>query len=350
MAQTDHGLVMLLSQPELDDGAFLRLWEAFHNRVLRGGVLPVAVQWNAAELTLHSPPQAITFTDVRCTAEPFASGTKARIDFRVAGVEMASPAQLAIVRDRAPHPPVTKWQVRTGATPLTKWQVRTGATPLPCSLFADYCPPLARLGSECRFQGSVWAEESGDSWDGEIAGRFQQVDLQQLLAPFPHKLSGAAEVTLTHARFRSGRLTGAAGSLHAHGGVVSTSLLSTIGEALQLRVTCAGEESSQPLHTYEQLALGFQLDAAGLRVAGLCTDATPGAVLVGRSGTILADSTAEVVPAVALAQALSPDHHLHVPATRETDLLLRALPLPEASSTIERTANRESYAPLRLKK
>jgi len=336
MAQTDHGFVILVSQPEIEDGQFQRLWEVFHTRVLRAGDLPSTIRLNAAELTLHAQPQAVTFTDVRFIAEPFDAGTRAQIGFRVAGMDMVSAAQLRIIRNRENYPPVTGWQLRTGPTPL------------PCSLFADYCPPLERLGAACRFQGSMWAEETRRGWDGEIAGRFHDVDLEQLIEPFPHKLSGTAEVAFNLASFRGGRLFDAAGSLRAEGGVISTSLITTLADAFHLRVETSEPALKRPLREYQRLAAGFQLDAQGLQISGLCDATTTGAVLVDRTGTILADSADKRVPAVALARALSPNTSLHVPATEETDLLLRALPLPGVQPSAPLIAS-PPYAPLRLK-
>ncbi|MFV1966463.1 MAG: hypothetical protein ACC628_13650 [Pirellulaceae bacterium] len=337
MAWTDHGLVMLLSQPEIEAGQFQRLWSLFHHRVLRAGELPMAVQLSAAELTLHATPHALTFTEVRCTAESSAKITKTLIEFRVAGAEMTSPAQLQIVRGREVYPPVTGWRLRTGPTPL------------PCSLFAGYCRPLERLGSDCRFHGTIWAEETTQGWDGEIAGRFDQVDLQALMDPFPHKLSGMAEIVFNQATFRGSRLQDVAGSLIAHGGVISTSLVTRLGDVFQLPVDSGLEESQEPLHAYQQLAVGFQLDADGMHISGLCDTATTGALLVGPEGTMLSDSLHAVVPAVALAQALSPDADLQVPATKETHLLLRALPLPGVRPSAPLTAKKR-YTRLRLKK
>jgi len=243
LAWTDHGLVVLFSQPEIEAGQFQRLWSLIHHRVVQAGALPAAVQVSAAELTLHASPQALTFTDVRGSAESTAQGTRSLIEFRVAGAEMAVPAQLQIDRNREVYPPATGWRLRTGPTPL------------PCSLFADYCRPLERLGKHCRFQGTVWAEEVEQGWDGEIAGRFEQVDLQTLMEPFPHKLSGVGEIIFNQSTFRGSRLQDAAGSLSASSGVISDSLVTTLKDAFQLRIESGLKQSDEPLHAFQRLSL-----------------------------------------------------------------------------------------------
>ena len=336
VARTDHGWVVLLSQPEVFEDQFLRVWGVFQERILRGAPPNAATQVIAAEVTVRARPLSLTFTDVRASLEPTASGIKTICDFRVAGIDMPSPAQWAVSRSRE------------SGTPATSWQLRTGLRPLPCSLFADYCPALQRLGARCRFQGSVWAEQARDGWNGDIAGELHDVDLGRLLEPFPHKLSGDALVVLNQARFAEGRLREAAGALRGGQGVISASLLTAFSEAFQMKLESREHVGDEPLLQFQQLALGFQLDAHGVKVIGLCEGTRPGVLVVDRAGPLLLDTKAEPVPAVALARALSPDNQLLVPATRQTDFLLRALPLPNLDPPAAATARR-SYSPLRLK-
>ena len=320
LAHTDQGLVILASQPEVERGQFLRLWEILHDRLLCGGRGAAPAQLIAAELTVHARPQSLTFTGVRCHFSAEALCNKATVEFRLAGTERTAGSQIQMVRQRE------------AAAPVTRWHLVTGEVFLPCALLADYCPPLRRLGKESRFRGSIWAERAAGGWNGEIAGRFCNVDLQSLTEPFPGKLSGCAEVMFTHASFRDGRLKDAAGSLRCGGGVVSTSLVAEVAKAFQLRIEPRRADNEEPLRAYRQLALGFQLDAKGIQLRGLCEGGQPGTLLADASGTWVGDSPAEPVPAVALARALSPQNDLQVPATEEADLLLRALPLPAASA------------------
>ena len=291
-----------------------------------------------AEATLHGHAQSQTFTEVRCQITPLEHGLKTAVEFRIAGVGMPSPAQIQITRNRQSDPPTTRWEVRTGPSPL------------PCALFAGYCPSLARLGPDCCFQGTLWAEQAASGWNGELAGRFQHVELERWLEPFPHKLTGTAELVFSEATFRNDRLRTASGSLHCPGGVLSNSLLAAFAKAFQLEVAPREAAEEEPLREYQQLACGFQFDAQGMRVSGLCPGEPPGVILADRQGPLVLDSPASTVPAVALAQALSPDNALHVPATEEAHWLLQALPLPTAEAPAEITAERRPYTPLRLRK
>ena len=47
---------------------------------------------------------------------------------------------------------------------------------------------------------------------------------------------------------------------------------------------------------------------------------------------LLSESSGSAVPVAALVQALVPDSRVQVPATRQTDWLLRALPLPDVQA------------------
>ena len=125
--------------------------------------------------------------------------------------------------------------------------------------------------------------------------------------------------------------------------------INTFGQAFHLHIEPREDQRDEPLREYQQLAFGFQLDADGVKISGLCEAAATGTVLVDRSGPLLRDSEDEAIPAVALAHALSPEDRLQVPATAEADLLLRALPLPATGAPPRQTAQRP-YSPLRLRK
>jgi len=205
-------------------------------------------------------------------------------------------------------------------------------------LLADYVPALRSLGRQSEFQGTAWIEQSETSWSGEVAGRFREVDLERLMAPFPHKLSGIADITISHSRFTNGRLDEIAGSLHCRGGVISRSLLNAASAALHLTTNAHSAEEEDALLTYGLLAFGFQLDGDRLQFSGLSDPARPAVVLLGTSGQVLLAASRQAVPSVSLTRALVPDSGVQVPATRATERLLRALPLPHIRPTATRTA------------
>ncbi len=335
LARTDQGLVAIASQPEVDAGQLQRLGQLLYQRVLRGPRSAPAFQLVGGELTVHHQNGALTFNDVRAQVHSTLEGVDVTIDFQLAGNDTTSPAQIQIARPRGSQ------------RSTTVWQVRTGNTPLPCELLADYVPALQTLGDRCLFQGTAWIQQDARSWDGEIAGRFLQADLERIFEPFPHKLSGFAEITLSHTSFRQGRLVEAAGALHSEGGVISTSLVSSAIEALKLTSPATHQEPADTLLAYRQLAFGFQLDTVGLQLSGLCDVRQEGVLLVGTSGNLLLDAQTEVVPSVALTRALVPQNDLQVPATLATEYLLRALPLPQVTPPVSRTAG-PAYNKLRV--
>jgi hypothetical protein len=328
LARREPGWVLLVSQPEITEGQFLRLWEILHERFLRGVLPPEAVQISAGEITVHDWPSSTTFSDVCCTLQPTEQGATALVDFRVAGIDMPAAAQLQFVRNRQLFPP------------RTRWHLRTGGTPLPCAMLADYCPPLAALGPDCRFQGTIWAEASEQGWRGEVGGRFLHVDLQQLIDPFPHKLSGTAELVLNQVRFDAGRLSEADGYLRAAGGVIGTSLITAFAKNFDMEIDERPQARDEPYRVYTELAVGFQLTEEGILLDGLCDAPKSGVLLLDRLGPLVSRGSMDAVPAMALATALSPRDQLNVPATREAHLVARVLPLPESTGAKVLTAER----------
>jgi hypothetical protein len=336
VTDTSRGLAIALAQPEVERGQFVRLWEAFHDRILRSGSAVRPTQLVAHQVTLHDGAPSLTFNYVRCGLEPTADEVHASLEFDVAGLGMPAPAQIQIVRNRRLHPPTTGWELRTGSTPL------------PCSLWAAYCPALERLGTDGRFSGTILGERSSRGWNGELAGEFTQVDLARVIEPFPHKLSGTAAVRLRRAVMRNGRVQEAAGSLEATGGVISHSLVASFSQAFRLDAAPRARQPETPLHEYERLVVEFQLDDQGLCLKGQCEGETAGVLLTDRQGPLLVETGSPPVPAMALAQAVSPETGVLVPATSATHLLLLALPLPRPDSDQVRTAERPGYTPLRF--
>jgi len=331
---SDELLALRASQPLVEPGQLDRLAEVLHDRVLRGPPLPHDCEIYVTELTLAGGKHAHTLTHVRCTFPTNDSGPSALIEFQVAGVDMTAPAELHVVRNRQTSPPVTGWRLRTGSKPL------------PCSLLAEYVTPLQQIGPDATFVGSLWIERSDDGWNGELSGTLDGVGLSELLKPFPHKLSGQAEVELKRVRLRDGKLEEIAGKIQSPGGVISHSLITGLQQAFNLPPADDAADADARLLKYEQLAFAFELDRAGLRVVGAC-EGHENALVATSDRVLLGQPANEVLPAVALTRALVPNGDLQVPASRQTDLLLRTLPLPDSLAPA-RTAG-QGYAPLRLR-
>ncbi|HYW79269.1 MAG TPA: hypothetical protein VE890_06805, partial [Thermoguttaceae bacterium] len=128
--------------------------------------------------------------------------------------------------------------------------------------------------------------------------------------------------------------------------VISRSLIDAAVEQLGL---VRGAESRTPgeLVPYEQLALDFLIDAEGLRLQGRSA--------IGGQGTVLVDSYSRLLsaydpyprPVVTLLRALVPQSQVQVPASRQTDWLMRYLPLPDVTAA-QGTAPPMPQARLRL--
>ncbi len=314
IAYQPQGVVVLLSQPEVAQGKFLRLWDVLHNRVLQGQTPTTAIQITSSELTLEVGRQAQTFTTVRCTVEPFETSVLTWIEFQLAGVEMPGPAQLRIERNRQISPPTTAWMLHTD-------------TPLPCAIFTDYLRPLARLGDRALFQGTVSCTSRRDHWSGELTGHFSQVDLDQLTESLPHKLSGFATITLDRAVVEQGVLSSATGSVVSPGGTVSRSLVAALAQNMALTTPEVTLADNTPLTVYDRLAFRFSVSGEGFSIAGL--DPSSDDVILTRAGQpLLTGDQRARYPLVALVRALTPDSQFLVPATDATKELLQWLDFP----------------------
>ncbi len=316
MAYTATGFELIATRPEIDADRWSSLWHTLHDRVLRqrgGKTVDTRLSAQQVVFTSQRPGKSPTLTDVMVR---FSSG-QVDMDFRLAGVNMPNPAQFKATRDR------------TGQVPATRWELHTGDAPLPCVLFSDFAPWLDHVGEACQYNGSLWAEESLDGWRGELTGRFSRLDLDRLITEqFPHKLSGEADVTVSRAEFTQGRVYQASGWIEAGPGTVSRSLLAAAVETFDLRITDRLVEVAAPLSRYGQIALGFELDADGLRLSGNCDPEGAMLVLENDADARVLDHHTRITPVVSLVRMLAPISEVQVSATQETDALLRVLPLP----------------------
>ena len=366
-------LELAASQPEIEAARFVRLEELL-GRLLRceAGRPEADVRLTSGEVTLRSGNNSHTLTELRGSFRAIDDVNQAQICFRLAGIAMPQPIQIRVVRNRQTTPPTTGFELDTGG----------GA--VPCDLLAVGLDMLKPLGPQSRFRGYVWANEtfagpvsgsatadaaaadaaaadaaassatvsgstvsggatpgvavsddaSPDGWDMEVTGGLIDVDLDSLVSSrFPHKLSGTGQVTIQWARVRRGRLEDASGTLVAGPGitgraVVSRSLIdAAVGQFGMVR----GAASNTPgdLVPYEQLALAFLIDSQGVRLQGRCAAGGPGAVLIDRYSRLLSESPQPARPVVTLLQMLVPANELQVPATRQTEWLMRHLPVAQ---------------------
>ena len=189
-------LLLTASQPEVDAASLDQVWQCLE-RPLVGlcGPLEADLQLSAAELTLRGADNSQTLSEVSGAVESLPDGTHARLDFRLVGVSAPQPAHIGVVRNRQVSPPASGFELNTGGGEL------------PCSLLAMGLDELKPLGGRCRFRGMIWANETPDGWQGEVAGQLVDLDLGGLVSNhFPHKLSGTGAVTIESAHFRHGRL------------------------------------------------------------------------------------------------------------------------------------------------
>ncbi len=338
----DGQLIVLASQPEIEGQQIWRLWEALHERVLRARrAAAIDAQFHAGEVTIFQGDGrgATTLTDVVSQLTTTAAGPQATIEFREASLQMTDKAQLRITRNRQVKPPATRWALNTRSTAL------------PCSLLADYLESLRNVGQQATFQGTIEAMPTAEGWEGEIVGRFVDVDLDLVFErhKLPHKLAGAAEVVFRRASFRAGRLIDAAGDLACTGGVVSRSLLYEANQSLGL---VADSRLLTPqaniMIGFRELRLGFTLDQGGIQIAGQCQSAGDGVVMTDVGGPLLSNQSRETIQVTALVRALAPDTGEHVPANPEAYQLLHVLPIPSDSEPARSEIARPIYSPVRL--
>ena len=312
-------LVLDFKEPLVEADRLYQLWDLLGRR-LRGELATrEPIELSSCNLTIRHARGEQTYEIDGARIEREEAGEAAELRFKLPGVEMAEPASVRIVRNRQRQPPSTRFALSTGGGSL------------PCSLFAALCDVEGAFGAAATFSGRLWADDTDLGWEAEIAGRFEKIDLGQLVSSrFPHILEGEATLELTDAKIRESQLVEAHGNLTAGPGEVSVSLV----QAAVAELACSTDPSFRSLNArdhgpYERMAFNFGLDGEGLRLAGVCEDQPPGAVLIGGAySSLWLRSTDRPLPAVALLRMLSPASEEQAPATSATRKLIPWLPMP----------------------
>jgi hypothetical protein len=334
---------LVASQPEIETAGLCQLGGLLQRAMQGQTGRPAAdLQVSARELTLRAGTNSQTLTGVDGSFDNPPGGARAFVSLRIPGIDMQEPVKIRTVRIRQTSPPTSGFELSTGDGEL------------PCDLLAAGLPELGALGSRCRFRGYIWAKQepggqASDNWSGEVTGQLTGVDLDRLVTDhFPHKLSGAADVTIKSARFDHGRLEQASGTIMAGPGVVSRSLLQAAVKHLQLtsRADLGLLGDQVP---YDRLAFDMVMDSGGLRIAGQCSQANSGIIMSDRRLCLLAAPEASSRPMAAFIQTLVPESIVQVPATDQTDWLVAHLPMPPAVAPQTREASAPS-GQLRLRR
>lgn len=320
--QGSRGLVLVCSYVEANTDQLASDWRTLHEGLLRrrislpGDLFIVADRISFVRRGRGDQSQrAETFTDVSCELLQHERGADFSARFRRAGEANSKLAELHIKR------------TIESATTQTRVSLNTHRTAMPCWLLSEEFSGLKNLGEDCQFAGKLWVQGLGANWEGDVGGRFTNVDLERYVgSQFPHRLSGRAELVLDPpAKFREGRLAEAIGILRSPRGTIGRELLKAASDQLDLEWTRDAGRNG----LYTELAIGFRMTSQGLSISGLCD--SPGAIVVDSQGPLLVEQDRRPVPVVNLVSALVPTSNTQAPATEETVPLMQVLPIPSVA-------------------
>jgi hypothetical protein len=305
-----------LSHPATLNGERLAELFRFLETLTRRSPDARALRFTARNLTLILDAGDQTFTDVIGEVEGGAEG-QARLSFR-----------RATSGDEPPEPCLlTAGRSRDNAADETL-QITTGSAGLPATLLAALWPGAAEFGKTSQFAGRIVATRHEDTWQAELAGHVDGIDLDWLVSrQFPHKLTGPAKAEIHSLTFRDCRIESATGTITAGPGIISRSLVQAAETHLGIRAAEQAIRGPDNVIGYRLLAAGFQIDSDGLELRGEVPQAR-GAILIDERYVLAVEPPIASQPVLALVRTLVPQSDVHVPATRETAALTNTLPVP----------------------
>ena len=190
VSRVDGRLVVHASAPVLEAARGRQVWELLVRRLRHELASREEIELLPCELTLRSELGEQTYELLGGRIEPGAGGESAELRFRLPGAEMHEPASIRIVRNQQRQTPSTKFELSTA-----------GGAPLFAVRSLGRCGRA--LGDRATFTGSLWADDASDGWEAELAGRFEEIDLDALVSRrFDHVLQGAGHARIDGRPFR----------------------------------------------------------------------------------------------------------------------------------------------------
>ena len=304
-------------------GHFFRAVHEALRRLPKSGGMPADL-W-ATNLLLFDEDREtqLTLSNVSVGYEPSDDESQVSLSFHVEGGHMGSPVDWRFCRHHQADPPVTTFDLRTNGSRL------------PGSLLEFCLPTSQRMGPDFAVEAISGEARYVDGWYGKGSFRLVGVKLDRVVSDvFPHRLTGNADVTVGHIEIENGRVVACSGDVTVLGGQISRSLIEAAERSLYLRwKTRRRSDQVGELIRFNQLAFSFNFDDDdGFELRGRRDSSPPGVILLSDSGDLW-EFGYQPLPIWCLVRMLvqtsniSSNHEM-VPATRETDMLLRLLPIP----------------------
>lgn len=298
-----------------------RIWRVLHERLLANPLLlPCPSQFTITDLQFKGRDGSLDCAALRGTLTRHAGISRADVELELRTPSEFGPLTVAIQR-------------HAGAGLGTDVRLETGGRALPCWFLAADSPWLPAAIRNARFSGKVFAScdnsaaDSMTGWKAEVTGRFEQVLLDELIAPrFGHELTGLADLQVQTAKFSSGQINELELVIQSGPGTISGELLQAAVRELQLTVANSPLENVERV-TYMQFAARIRIDQQGTTITGMCADLPAGAVIQLANGKVIMQPTTQPQPCAALLRCLVPASLSHVPATEQLKPLLQLMPL-----------------------
>jgi hypothetical protein len=321
-----RGWVVECRYPEIDAENFAVLWGVLEDRLTnRRGSEKWSGSLTATNIAWRNNDDVSTIPLLGCTVRHSLDSSHVKVEYHLENAQADTPAQLVIVRQRDDG--------ENSAGTTYAWN--TQGNPFPLSWLTSAFPQLERLGPAAEFEGTVTMQQQSDllsgtlnapTSDGELDGKISNLDLAELMRPFPHHvLRGTAEMQFQNLVWRDGKLAEVEGQFVAQNGSVSLSVLLAARHLGLLPLTSL---ASEPTIAYRRFAFDFVGKADRLRLTSQTENQD---VMVGwkRDELAFLISRGKEIETTGILRWLVPDSTHLVPATEQVGWLASLIQLPE---------------------
>lgn len=309
-------LRMLATRPRVSLAGLPRLWGALAGH-MDGWSGERPLEFFAGTLDLESSRNSYAFQDVQARLHFADAGPEFEAQLRQAGRENVEPAEMHVAWDR---------EIQS-----LRYDLATGRTRFPCTMASTLMPELSVLGPEATFQGSVSMHRTQQGWEGLIGpAQVSDFELEPLARDYSgRRLTGRARLDVKVLRVTQSAIAAVDGELRCGPGEINAAVIYSFGDALGVAHGLPPERRTfTDTYLYGELAIGFSINSEGLLLRGKCAGAD-GIVMTDHHGTPTVLEPPGRRSIDGLIRALTPAGAGYVPATRQSEWLLKRLPVAE---------------------
>lgn len=194
------GWFVEVDKPELNGAQIESALRTVHDRYLCRPQSPaILLGVGTSELVISDGNESTRFQKVKVTLNPTKPTSELKVSCLLDGQKFEDQLSFFVVE-------------RDHIAQTTNWKINSAEVAIPCRILSERFLELRNLGGQASFRGSIEGWQNDRQWEATVRGQFHSVDLAAVSSPYGKGIQGMGELSLSHAVFRDGKLSGVRGA------------------------------------------------------------------------------------------------------------------------------------------